>query len=107
MAAIKIAHFTDPACPFAFSAEPARWRLKWLYGDEIEWRLHLVVLSQSPDEYRAKGVTPEIQEHGLAAIQRRWSMPIDLKRRPRMVATVHACRAVVAARIHGPQGSEE
>ena len=107
MAAIKIAHFTDPACPFAFSAEPARWRLNWLYGDAIEWRLHMVVLSQSPEEYLDKGFTPEIQEWALAEIQRRWSMPIGLGRRPRMVATVHACRAVVAARVHGPPGSEE
>jgi hypothetical protein len=24
---------TDPACPFAFSAEPSRWRLRWHYGE--------------------------------------------------------------------------
>src|SRR5882757_11553621 len=103
MTAIKIAHFPDPACPFAFSAEPARWRLNWLYGNEIEWRLHMVVLSQSPEEYLDKGFTPEIQERALTEIQRRYSMPIALGRRPRMAATVHACRAVVAARVHGPE----
>jgi predicted DsbA family dithiol-disulfide isomerase len=107
VASISIGHFTDPACPFAFSAEPARRRLDWLYGDEIEWRLYMVVLSQSPDEYREKGFTPEIQERALGSIQRRWHMPIDSSRRPRMVATVEACRAVVAARIHGPAGSED
>src|SRR5689334_12968079 len=107
MASIKIAHFTDPACPFAFSAEPARYRLRWLYGDQIEWRDHLVVLSQSPDEYVAKGFTPEVQERALAVIQARFSMPIDLSRRPRMSATVDACRAVVAARVHGPMGAAE
>src|SRR3954469_18689924 len=100
MATITIAHFTDPACPFAFSAEPARRRLDWLYGDAIEWRLHMVVLSRSPDEYVEKGFTPEIQESALAEIQRRYSMPIDTSRRPRMMATVDACRAVVAARLH-------
>src|SRR3954452_1287271 len=107
MAGIKISHFTDPACPFDFSAEPAKWRLKWLYGDQIEWRLHLVVLSQSPDEYVDKGFTPEIQERALTEIQRRYSMPIDPARRPRMTATVYACRAVVAARLHGHPGAEE
>ena len=30
--------FTDPACPFAFSAEPARRRLRWHYGDQLRWR---------------------------------------------------------------------
>jgi predicted DsbA family dithiol-disulfide isomerase len=107
VAPIKIAHFTDPACPWDFSAEPARWRLRWLYGDGIEWRDHLVVLSRSPDEYLAKGFTPEIQERALEVMQRRFSMPIDWSRRPRMMATVDACRAVVAARVHGPPGSDE
>ena len=107
MAGIRIAHFTDPACPFDFSAEPAKWRLKWLYGDQIEWRLHLVVLSKSPEEYTDKGFTPEVQSRALATLQRRWHMPIDPSPRPRMSTTVHACRAVVAARVHGPEGSDE
>src|SRR4051794_11149301 len=104
---IRIAHFTDPACPFDFSAEPAKWRLKWLYGDQIEWRLYLVGLSRSPDEYTDKGFTPEVQSWALATLQRRWHMPIDASPRPRMSATVPACRAVVAARVHGPEGAEE
>ena len=29
MHALEITHFTDPACPFAFSAEPTRLRLRW------------------------------------------------------------------------------
>ncbi len=29
---IDVTPFTDPACPFAFSAEPARVRLRWHYG---------------------------------------------------------------------------
>lgn len=42
MTPITITHFTDPGCPFAWSAEPARWRLQWLYGDGLEWRLRMV-----------------------------------------------------------------
>jgi hypothetical protein len=34
-------------------------------------------------------------------------MPIDTHRRPRMMATVHACRAVVAARLHAPPGCDK
>src|SRR5919202_3807255 len=102
MAILRIDDFTDPGCPFAFSAEPARLRLKWLYGDQIAWRPRMIVLSRSPDEYLAKGFTPERQSQALAEIQRRYGMPIDPRERPRMAATVHACRAVVAARIHWP-----
>jgi predicted DsbA family dithiol-disulfide isomerase len=102
MALLRIDEFTDPGCPFAFSAEPARLRLRWLYGDQIEWRPRMIVLSRSPDDYIAKGFTPERQQQALTDIQRRYGMPIDPRLRPRMAATVHACRAVVAARLHDP-----
>jgi predicted DsbA family dithiol-disulfide isomerase len=99
---LKIREFTDPACPFAFSAEPARLKLTWLYGDQIEWQPRMVVLSESPTEYEAKGFTPAVQVQAMTDIQRRYGMPIDPAERPRMMATVHACRAVVAARLHAP-----
>src|SRR3954471_19270403 len=104
--ALLVRDFTDPACPFAFSAEPARLKLRWLYGDQIEWRPRMVVLSESPRDYEAKGFTPERQQQALAEIQRKYGMPIDTSRRPRMMATVHACRAVVAARLRAPLKEE-
>jgi predicted DsbA family dithiol-disulfide isomerase len=102
MAPLTIREFTDPACPFAFSAEPARLKLRWLYGDQIEWQPRMIVLSESPDDYIAKGFTPERQAGALETIQRKYGMPIDPRLRPRMGATVHACRAVVAARLRAP-----
>jgi predicted DsbA family dithiol-disulfide isomerase len=101
--ALVVRDFTDAACPFAFSAEPARLKLRWLYGDQIEWQPRMVVLSQSPRDYEAKGFTPERQSEALAQIQARYGMPIDTRIRPRMMATVHACRAVVAARLRAPE----
>ena len=58
---VRITEFTDPGCPWAFSAEPFRRRLDWLYGDAVEWVPRMVVLSESPEEYEAKGL-----EHGDA-----------------------------------------
>src|SRR3954452_21619257 len=106
MASLIIREFTDPACPFAFSAEPARLRLRWLYDDQIEWRPRMVGLSQSPADYVERGFTPEVQVSALEAIRDRYGMPIDTRRRPRMMATVHACRAVVAARLRAPEREE-
>ena len=102
MAVLRIDEFTDPGCPWAFSAEPGRLRLEWLYGDSIEWRPRMVVLSRSPEEYAAKGFTPELMARGKADLQRRFGMPIDPRPPARMPATVNACRAVVAARLHFP-----
>jgi predicted DsbA family dithiol-disulfide isomerase len=99
---VHVREFTDPACPFAFSAEPALWRLRWLFGDGLTWELRMVVLSESPDEYLAKGFTPERLSDGLKTLQGKHGMPIDWRLRPRMFATEPACRAVVATRLHSP-----
>jgi predicted DsbA family dithiol-disulfide isomerase len=100
MARVHVENFTDPGCPFAWSAEPARRRLQWLYGEQLAWTPRMVVLSERPEDYEAKGFTVDKQAAGAAAISARYGMPIDSSRRPRMTATVHACRAVVAARVH-------
>ena len=99
---IHVREFTDPACPYAFSAEPAIWRLRWLYGNGLDWETRMVVLSESPDEYAAKGFTLERQTTALKSLQNKYGMPIDWSPRPRMSATVQACRSVVATRLHDP-----
>jgi predicted DsbA family dithiol-disulfide isomerase len=103
MADVCITEYTDPGCPWAYSAEPFRRRLSWLYGDALEWRVRLVGLAESPDEYTERGFTPERQSRAFASIARDHGMPIDTSVRPRMAATMPACRAVVAARLHAPE----
>ncbi|MBE2314882.1 hypothetical protein DVA67_002755 [Solirubrobacter sp. CPCC 204708] len=103
MAAVQITEYTDPGCPFAFSAEPIRWRLKWLYGDQLEWHLRMVVLTESVEDYAAKGLTAEILAGGNDRLAREHGMPMDTRVKPRLWATAPACRAVVAAREHAPE----
>ena len=61
MADVCITEFTDPGCPFAYSAEPVRARLRWLYGAHIDFNARMVVLSESPQDYLDKGFTPDKQ----------------------------------------------
>jgi predicted DsbA family dithiol-disulfide isomerase len=100
---VTITEFTDPACPWAYSAEPARLRVSWIYGEQIEWRLRLVGLADSPAVYLNLGFTPERQASAHTEMAARYGMPFDLTVRPRMAATLPACRAVVAARLHAPE----
>ncbi|MCA1689604.1 MAG: DsbA family protein, partial [Actinobacteria bacterium] len=79
-----------------------RWRLSWVYGDQIEWRPRMVGLSESPEDYLAKGLTPEKLAGSLAKLSSEHHMPMDTRVPPRMSATIPACRAVVAARLHAP-----
>ena len=39
MTSIDVTHFTDPGCPWAYSASPALAVLRWRYGDQLDWRL--------------------------------------------------------------------
>src|SRR4051794_222033 len=102
MAQLRITEFTDPGCPWAWSAEPFRRRLDWLYGDALEWRPRMVVLAQAPDEYLDKGFTPGRQASAFTKVAEDHGVPIAAQERPRMAATAPACRAVVAARLHAP-----
>jgi predicted DsbA family dithiol-disulfide isomerase len=97
--ALEIAHFTDPACPFAFSAEPTRQRLRWHYGDQIRWRTRMIVLTLEPGE-------AERLAGGAPRLQRRYGMPIDPAPLARPASSEAACRAVVAARLNAPESEE-
>ena len=97
-APVLIRHFTDPTCPFAFSAERQRMRLLWLYGEQIDWELHVVVLSET-----APDLTPEQVAAGFKRLALQYGMPIDWRLRPRVGPSVHACRSVVATRLRWPE----
>jgi predicted DsbA family dithiol-disulfide isomerase len=99
---VRITEYTDPGCPWAWSAEPVRRRLDWLYGDDVEWRARMVVLAETPEEYEEKGMTTAKQAASFQQIAREHGMPIDTSERPRLAATAPACRAVVATRLHAP-----
>jgi predicted DsbA family dithiol-disulfide isomerase len=101
--AVRITEYTDPGCPWAYSAEPIRRRLSWLYGDELSWELRMVVLADRPEEYLDRGFTPERQADSYRQISHDHGMPIDTRQRSRMAATRPACRAVVAVRRHAPE----
>ena len=97
---VRIEEFTDPACPWAYSAEPFRHRLDWLYEGFIEWRPRMVVLADDAAEQEEKGFTPEKLAEGYAKIAHEHRMPIDTRLRPHVAGTRLACKAVVAARVH-------
>ena len=96
---VCITEYTDPGCPWAYSAEPFRRRLDWLYGERLDWVPRMVGLSSSPEDYVEREFTPEKQSKSFRRMARDHGMPFDTSERPRMAATVPACRAVVATRL--------
>lgn len=98
--AVRIDEFTDPICPWAWSAEPFRRRLEWLYGDSVEFVPRMVILADDRSDQEEKGFTPEKLSGALQKIASEHKMPIDTRVRDAVPASLPACRAVVAARVH-------
>jgi protein-disulfide isomerase-like protein with CxxC motif len=96
--------YTDPACPWGYSASPALRVLEWRYGSQLDWRLVVIGLTENADQYVARGFTPLRMARGTASF-RRFGMPFALEPKARASATARACRAIVAARLSEP-GSE-
>src|SRR5215218_2286424 len=98
--------FTDPACPFAFSHEPVRWRLRWLYGDALDWRPRMIGLADSVAEMVARGLTPALLARTRATLAERHGMPIRSDTPDRLYPTRLAALAVVGARHAVPDRVE-
>ena len=103
MAEVRITEYTDPGCPWAYSAEPARRRLRWFYESGVDWRLRMVVLAETEEEQAEKGLTPAKQAESFKEIAAKHGMPIATHERARVAPTVEACRAVVATRLNAPE----
>ncbi len=93
--------YSDPACPWAYSESPALRVIEWRYGDQLDWKLVLIGLTESSEQYAARGFTTLRGALGQLAF-RRYGMPFSPAPKPRLSATARACRAVVAARLENP-----
>jgi len=96
--------YSDPACPWAYSESPALRVIEWRYGDQLDWNLVLIGLTENADQYVSRGFTPLRGALGQLYF-RRYGMPFSPAPKARLSATARACRAVVAARLANP-GSE-
>jgi protein-disulfide isomerase-like protein with CxxC motif len=92
---VDVIHFTDPSCPWAYSAEPLMRTLQWRFG-----------LSEDTSRSERAGYTPERRVQGFLGFQRRFGMPVLAEPRTRLISSGRACRAVVAARAQSRQLSD-
>lgn len=97
-----VIEFTDPGCPWAWSGEPARRRIRALYP-QLEWEVRLVGLAETGEVQVRKGITIEFQSKGWEMMRERYGMPIDARLREREAGTWGACRVAVAAKLQAPE----
>jgi 2-hydroxychromene-2-carboxylate isomerase len=96
--------YTDPACPWAYSEIPALRVIDWRYGSQLDWRLVMIGLTESAQQYVDRGYTTLRSARSHAAF-RRYGMPFSPRPKARVSATARACRAIESARVIEP-GSE-
>jgi predicted DsbA family dithiol-disulfide isomerase len=102
---IRATLYTDAACPWAYSANPALRVLEWRYGDELDWRLVMIGLREDASGLVERGYNPARSVLGHLTFRRRYGMPFRLAPKERLAGTGRGCRAVIAARLLAP-GSE-
>ncbi len=100
---IDITHYTDPICPYAFSAEPLLRMLEWRLGAHATWQIRLVGLAERTEDLAARGLTPQMLTNGYRNLGDRHGMPIDRTPRTRLSASIPACRAITAAGFTSPE----
>lgn len=103
MEPIVARHFTDPGCPWAYCSRPAIARLRWRFGEQLDWQLVLIGLSENTERYEQIGFTPGRQATGYRRFRARFGMPFGSGVKQRLAPTSRACRAIVAAREVSPE----
>ena len=78
--------------------------IEWRYGDQLDWRLALVGLSEDVSRYAEFGFTPLRMASSALLFRERYGMPFAPQPKP-LSASSRPCRAVIAARQQWP-GSE-
>jgi hypothetical protein len=54
---VRVTHFSDPGCPWAWSAGPALATLRWRYSDQLEWRHVMIGLTETAEQYERRPST--------------------------------------------------
>ena len=85
--AIAVTHFTDPGCPWAYSARPALRTLEWRFGDQLEWEIVVIGLTEDAKQYEDRGYTPERMVSSWPVYHERFGMPFGYQVKAGVSAT--------------------
>lgn len=99
---IRATLYTDPACPWGYSANPALRVLEWWYGEQLEWRLVMIGLRDELSEAAASSWDAGTAAARGATFRHLYGMPYALAPKARAASTGRGCRAVVSARLLEP-----
>ena len=102
VSSLHVTHFSDPGCPWAWSASPALAALKWRYGDQLDWRNVMIGLTENGAVYESAATPAPARRAGTARFRER-GMPFATEPREKVHGTWPMCRVVVATRLLAPE----
>jgi predicted DsbA family dithiol-disulfide isomerase len=102
---VEVVHYTDAACPWAYNFEPVLRTLEARYGDQLAFRTVMIGLTESAEDYIARGYSAESSSLSRRRFRRR-GMPVSTGPRTRPFGTGRACRLVKAAERQGAAQAE-
>ncbi|HEV3389146.1 MAG TPA: DsbA family protein [Solirubrobacteraceae bacterium] len=102
MEGVKVTIYTDPGCPFGFNAQRQETQLDWHYGHGLAITRRMIVLTERSSTFEERGLSREMVAGNARRLRSTYAMPMLTDPPEKLTATIDACRAYVAARIHDP-----
>jgi predicted DsbA family dithiol-disulfide isomerase len=102
MQRVKVTVFTDPGCPFGFTAQRQDAQLQWHYGHGIDVTFRMIVVAEKSSSFEARGLKPGSMAATASRLRRLYGMPLVTTARLH-VTTLSACTAYVGARMQDPE----
>ena len=78
VAVIEATLYTDPGCPWAYSANPALRVLEWRFREQLSWRLVMIGLREEPTEAAVKSFDPVLALARWHVFGERYGMPFPV-----------------------------
>ena len=79
--------YTDPGCPWAYSANPALRVLEWRFRDQLSWRLVMIGLREEASEAAIRTFDRERALARYRVYDERYGMPFGSSPKDRPAGT--------------------
>lgn len=106
---VEVEFYTDPFCCWSWAMEPAWRRLRYEFGDQVNWKFRMSGMFPGTNTSKnGNGVTPEEIEAVWKEAAKESAMPIDtgVWQANRPDSSFLACLAVKTAERQAPEAAE-
>lgn len=100
MECARVTIYTDPGCPFGFSAQRQETQLLWHYGQALDVTRRMIVLREQSTSFADSRLSREMVAAGAKRLRALYGMPLLTDPPDHLYSTLEASCAYVGARMH-------